>query len=183
MFQYLKSHPDDIPRIGQEIVRVFEKHLNDDRVTHPMLNFLDLILSSGAVNQLVCDECSFPDEVFALVSQDMKGSKKLYKLVSAISVLCQLIQVPKLCGKILSKMAIYLGQPHVHIRKSTASKLYEALTLYGDTSEIAEDNLDELLNLLSETDWGMPLTDVRPIRNNLCTLMGVKPPVTAAKTQ
>lgn len=183
MFQYLKSHPDDIPRIGEEIIRVFEKHLSDDRVTHPMLNFLDLILSSGAIHLLVSDECSFPDEVFALVSQDMKGSKKLYKLVSAISVLCQLIQVPKLCPKILSKMAIYLGQPHVHIRKSTASKLYEALTLYGDASGIPDENLDEVLNLLSETDWGMPLNDVRPIRNNLCILMGVKPPVSAVKAQ
>lgn len=184
MFQYLKAHPNDIERISKEIILVFEENLNNDRVTHPMLNFLDLILSSGAFNNLLMNETSnFPDEIFRLVSTEMKGNKKLYKLVSSINVFCQLIQVPKLCPKVLTKMSIFLGQTHVHIRKSTASKLYEALTLYGDTSGIPDENLDEVLTILTETDWGIPLNEIRPIRNNLCKLMGVKAPVSLVQGQ
>lgn len=112
-----------------------------------------------------------------LLNAEMKNNKKLYKLVSSINVYCQLIQIPKLCPKILTKMSVFLGQTHVHVRKSCATKLYEALTLHGDKSGIPEENLDDVLTILSETDWGMPLHEVRPIRNELCILMGVKPPV------
>lgn len=178
MFQYLKSHPNDIERIGNEVIIVFNENMSNDRISHPMLNFLDLLLSSGTFNALVSDDNSkFTDELFRSVMLEMKGNKKLYKLISSINVLCQLIQVPRLCPKIFSKLVVFLGQPHVHIRKSTATKLYEALTLYGDTSGLSDENLDEVLTILSETDWGMPIADVRKIRNDLCILMGVKPPV------
>lgn len=82
-----------------------------------------------------------------------------------------------MCAKVFIKMGIFLGLTHVHIRKTTAMKLYEALLLYGDTTDVPETNIDEILNLLLETDWAQPLKDVRPIRNNLCDLLGVKPPV------
>ncbi len=74
-------------------------------------------------------------------------------------------------------MGIFLGLTHVHIRKTTAMKLYEALLIHGDTTDVPETNIDEILNILLETDWAQPLKDVRPIRNNLCELLGVKPPV------
>lgn len=66
---------------------------------------------------------------------------------------------------------------HVHVRKCTATKLYEAIVIHGDSCGIPEENIDEILELLSETDWGQPLADVRPIRNQLCELMGIKPPM------
>lgn len=178
MFHYLKSHPRDISRIANEIIIVFQKNILNERVTYPMLNFLDLIISSGTLNSVLNDENSkFADEVFRLINIEIKGHKKLYKLVSSINVFCHLIQVPRMCPKILTKMSVFLGSTHVHIRKSTATKLYEALTLHGDTSSIPEDNLDEVMGILSETEWGLPLADVRTIRNDLCVLMGVKPPI------
>lgn len=88
-----------------------------------------------------------------------------------------MFQVERLCVRILSKLTLFLGLTHVHVRKTTAIKLYEALILHGDTTSVPEDNMDEILEILSETDWGQPLEEVRPIRNNLCALLGVKPPV------
>lgn len=174
----MKSHPKEIERIGNEIVEIFEKNLNNDRTIHPYLNFLELVLASGLFNSLIYnDNSTFADNLLRLLNAEMKNNKKLYKLVSSISVYCQLIQIPRLCPKILTKMSVFLGQTHVHVRKSCATKLYEALTLHGDKSGIPEENLDDVLTILSETDWGMPLQEVRPIRNNLCLLMGVKPPV------
>lgn len=79
-------------------------------------------------------------------------------------------------------MGIFLGLTHVHIRKSAALKLYEAMLIYGDTTDVSEENLDEVGNILMETDWTQPLNEVRPIRNQLCDLLGVKPPVAAAGT-
>lgn len=179
----MKSHPEHVARIGNEILVVFKKNLGNDRITSPMLNFIDLLIRSGSVNVLIndeSDECAFGNEVFRLINLEIKGHKKMYKLVSAINVLCQLIQVKSLVNKIFSKVSVFLGLPLVHVRKTTATKFYEALILYGDQTDIEEDNLDEIFNLLTDTDWGQPLEQVRPIRNELCRLIGIKPPVSAA---
>lgn len=180
-FQFLKSNPDHVKRIGEEIIAVFQENSLNERVTYPMLNFLDLLISSGTIDSLLCDAAeTFPDEIFQLVSNEIAGQKKLYKLISSINVYCQLIQVPRLCPKILSKMMVFLGRPHVHVRKTAAIKLYEALIVHGDGSGIDEENMDEVLNLLSETNWGQDIAEIRPIRNELCRLCGVKVPVTVA---
>lgn len=55
-----------------------------------------------------------------------------------------IFQVPKLCSKVLSNLAIFLGLTHVHVRKSTATKLYEAIVIHGDTCGIPEENIDEV---------------------------------------
>lgn len=77
-------------------------------------------------------------------------------------------------------MSIFLGFTHVHIRKSAALKFYEAMLLYGDTSGVPEQNLEEILSVLMDTDWTQSLNEVRPVRNHLCDLLGIKPPVNAA---
>lgn len=89
------------------------------------------------------------------------------------------MQVDRLCPQVLAKLTLFLGLTHVHLRKTTAIKFYEALILHGDTSCVPEENLEEIQEILSETDWGQPLAEVRPIRNKLCELLGVKPPVAA----
>lgn len=77
-------------------------------------------------------------------------------------------------------MGIFLGLTHVHIRKTAALKLYEAMLLYGDTSGVPEENLDEILSTLMDSDWTLPLNEVRPIRNHVCDLLGVKAPLSSS---
>lgn len=141
------------------------------------------LLCVGTINSILLDDASqFADDIYRLLNLEIKGHKKLYKLVSSINVFCQLIQVPRLCKRVLSKMSVFLGLTHVHVRKTTATKLYEALALHGDVccSDIPEENMDEILTLLSETDWGLPLLEVRPLRNDLCALLGIKAPVSGS---
>lgn len=179
---FLNNHPNEITTICDLTLKIFQNNLLNERITYPMLNFLDTILSSGTLLPILDDESSkFADEIFRLVNLEIKGHKKLYKIVSSINVMCQLIQVRHLCPKIFTKMGFFLGLTHVHIRKSAALKLYEAMLLYGDTTDVSEENLEELLNTLMETDWTLPLNEVRPIRNHVCDLLNVKPPVVAQK--
>lgn len=91
---YLKSHEKDIPRITEVIIKIFQDNCLNERITYPMLNFLDMLLSSGVLLDILEDENStFPEEVYRLVNLEIKGHKKLYKIVSSINVYCQLIQV------------------------------------------------------------------------------------------
>lgn len=62
------------------------------------------------------------------------------------------------------------------IRKTTASKLYEALMLYGEDSVIPAENLDEVMAILSDTNWEQDVNTVKPTRNKICNLMGVPVP-------
>lgn len=170
-----------VPRLCSEIVQNFESHLLNERVTYPMLSFLDILLGSGSVENVLHDEKNpFAEDIYRLLNLEVKGYKKLYKTATSISTFCQLLQVPRLSKRILSKISVFLGLQHVHVRKTAATKLYEALALHGDVTDIPEENMDEILNLLSETDWTLPLVEVRPLRNELCNLMGIKPPVSGA---
>lgn len=91
---FLKSNDNEIPRICDLILKIFRENLLNERITYPLLNFLEMILSSGVLVMILEDENNtFPDEVFRLVNLEIKGHKKLYKIVSAINVMCQLIQV------------------------------------------------------------------------------------------
>jgi hypothetical protein len=67
------------------------------------------------------------------------------------------------------------------VRRTTASKLYEALLLYGDCSVIPAENLDEVMSIISDTNWEQGLDIVKPIRNRVCNLMGVSIPKTVSK--
>ncbi|XP_017009809.2 tubulin-specific chaperone D [Drosophila takahashii] len=181
LFQFLRSNPQTVPRLCSEVVQIFEEHLLNERVTYPMLSFLDILIGSGTVESVLHDEANpFAEDIYRLLNLEVKGYKKLYKTATSISAFCQLLQVPRLSRRILSKLSVFLGLQHVHVRKTAATKLYEALALHGDVTEVPEDNMDEILTLLSETDWTMPLVEVRPLRNQLCHLMDIKAPVSGA---
>lgn len=77
------------------IVDIFKNNLLNERITCPLLNFLNAVISSGAIDNIVLDPASqFSSEIYRLTKLEIKGHKKLYKLVSSINVFCQLIQVP-----------------------------------------------------------------------------------------
>lgn len=180
LFQFIHRHPAEVRRLCGEIIALFAANIQNDAISHPLLNFLDTLLASGAVSaELLDPQAPFADEIYRLAKLELKGQRKLYKIVSAIAVFCHLVQVPRLCARVLSTLSIFLGQQHVHVRKCTAAKLYDAIVIHGDACEeqLAAENVEQVLELLSETDWGAPLTEVRPVRNQLCELLGIRAPV------
>lgn len=94
MSHFLRTHEAHRYRICNTIVEVFQKNLLNDRITCPLLNFLNIVISSGAIDNIVLDPaCQFSSEIYRLTKLEIKGHKKLYKLISSINVFCQLIQV------------------------------------------------------------------------------------------
>lgn len=86
-----------------------------------------------------------------------------------------------MCSTALVQLSILLCHRQTYVRRSTSTKLYESLLVYGDNSIIPIENLDEIMNLLSNTNWEDPVDVIKPIRNQLCTLMGVRIPVPKKK--
>jgi hypothetical protein len=52
--------------------------------------------------------------------------------------------------------------------------------LYGEDSVIPAENLDEVMTILSDTNWEQDVDIVKPTRNKLCNLMGVPVPKTVS---
>lgn len=83
----------------------------------------------------------------------------------------------EVCNTALVQLSILLCHRQTYVRRSTSTKLYESLLVYGDNCTIPLENLDEIMNLLSSTNWEEPVDVIKPVRNNLCNLMGIRVPV------
>lgn len=86
-----------------------------------------------------------------------------------------------MCDTALTQLSILLCHRQPYVRRSTSVKMYESLLCYGDNSNIQPENLDEIMEILSSTSWEEKIEEIRPIRNNVCTLMGIRVPVPKKK--
>lgn len=106
------------------------------------------------------------------------------RIIKGLLFGCLFLQIPRdVCETALIQLSILLCHRHTYVRKATSTRLYESLLVYGEFSTIPEDNLDQVMTLLSETNWENPVEELRPVRNSLCDLMGVRAPVVKKKAQ
>ncbi|CAG9559959.1 unnamed protein product [Danaus chrysippus] len=182
LFSYLNSlhsTPRTLSTICDTIVQVFADNIHVKRITGPMFNFLDRLLSSGSISPILEDpESTFAKDILKYLKLELRGGKNLYKLLDSINVLCQLLQVGGVVwSNALGQLVVYLCYGEGYVRRCAAARLYEALSLYGDVSEVPPAALEQVMTILAETDWEKDVTVLRPIRNEICDLMDIKRPV------
>ncbi|XP_069674548.1 tubulin-specific chaperone D [Periplaneta americana] len=185
LFAYLKSlqgNNEELERICKTIVCIFQNHQNVSRVTIPLFGFLDCLFSSGCIRSVLENpQCTFASDILEHVKLETGKTREAAKLKGSVDVLSHLVQVSgEVSKRSLVQLCILLCNRFLWVRKTTASKLYEALMLYGEDSVIPEENLDEVMTVLSDTNWEQEVEVVRPIRNQLCTLMGIPIPKVVA---
>ncbi|XP_056642378.1 tubulin-specific chaperone D [Diorhabda sublineata] len=187
-FAYLKEEyrtkgPEPIRRICDVILKIFVDYQKIDRITVPLFRFLDKLFDSGCIECVTVTENSeFVRDILKLIQQEISGCKDIYKLIDGIHVLCQFIQMKgAVCDIALVQLSILLCHRQPYIRRTTSSKFYEALLVYGEDTKISPDNIETVMTVLSSTDWEQPVERIRPIRNELCNLMGIRVPVPAKK--
>ncbi|KAB0802179.1 hypothetical protein PPYR_04365 [Photinus pyralis] len=165
------------------IYQIFFDYQRNDRISIPMFRFLSKIMGSGCITNVITDANSeFPQKILKLIQLELAGCKNIYKLIDGIDLLCQFIQIKsKVCSTALVQLSILLCHRQSYVRKATSGRLYESLIVYGESSTIPEENLDEAMNLLSSTNWEESVEAVKPIRNTLCNLMSINVPVPKRK--
>ncbi|XP_073943148.1 tubulin folding cofactor D [Choristoneura fumiferana] len=187
LYAYLNTLHNDkemLKAICDTIIQVFADNIQVKRITSAIFNFLDRLLSSGAVSPILEDpESTFASDILKYLQLELRGAKNIYKLLDSINVLCQLIQVGgTVCSRSLGQLVIYLCYADRYVRRCAAARLYEALTLYGDECSVPDENIEQVMSILAETDWEKDVSELRPIRNELCDLMGIRRPVMKQKT-
>ncbi|XP_072939375.1 tubulin-specific chaperone D [Epargyreus clarus] len=186
LYSYLNTLHEDketLKSICDTIIKIFADNLHVKRITGPMFNFLDRLLSSGSITPILEDkESTFAMDVLKYLQLELRGGKNIYKLLDSINVLCQLIQVgAAVCARALGQLVIYLCYADRYVRRCAAARLYEALTLYGDVCALPQEDLDQVMSVLADTDWERDVSELRPIRNEICDLMNIKRPVMKQK--
>eukprot|EP00088_Acartia_fossae_P032718 TRINITY_DN33473_c0_g2_i1.p1 TRINITY_DN33473_c0_g2~~TRINITY_DN33473_c0_g2_i1.p1 ORF type:complete len:502 (-),score=89.06 TRINITY_DN33473_c0_g2_i1:224-1729(-) len=167
------------------LLSLFNAFQKNDRVTVPMLKFLDQVFTSSSLLSVLQDTNStFPLDLLNICKQEITKCGDPNKLMASAEVFCQLLQAedPQCLRKCLIQIAIFLCHRFPRLRKYTADKFYEALLTFSDKTIIPDEHLDEVMNLVSETNWiEMGIDELRTIRNKICDMAGVPAPTIAAK--
>ena len=170
----------ELTEFGERFLKVFRQFQKVDRITLPILKCLDQLLNSGWLQPILATEFAF--ELFTLVKTEITKCGEPNKLVSSIDVFCNLLQSEHrlTVNKCLVQLSIFLCHKFPRIRKVTATKLFETLLMYDNVIE-DEDVKDQVNGILSDTNWDLPVEELRPIRNQFCDLVGVQAPALIKK--
>ncbi|KAM9783426.1 tubulin-specific chaperone D isoform 1-T8 [Syngnathus typhle] len=160
------------------LIQILRENVRNTRIALPFLKMLNLLLSNGCFD-IFTSEKDHPFCVELLSLCRVVGrSKDVYKLRACVTVYCGLIQFPGQVRKeVLEELLMLLCNSFLLVRTTTARLMYEMLLTYDDV--VVPDFLDEVMNLLSDTDWEREPATLHPTRNKLHHLLGVsmKPPV------
>ncbi|XP_069728409.1 tubulin-specific chaperone D [Phaenicophaeus curvirostris] len=179
LFDYMKkiqNDPSAMESFCKSLLKIFEDNLRNDRVSVPLLTMLDQMLTNRCFDIFTVQENHpFPVKLLTLCKEEIKKSKDIRKLRSSIGVFCGLFQFQgDMRDKVLFQLFLLLCHPFPVIRKVTASQVYEMLITYSDVVDPAI--MDEVMTILSDTNWEAELPVVREKRNCLCDLMRMPKP-------
>ncbi|XP_046893536.1 tubulin-specific chaperone D [Hypomesus transpacificus] len=185
LFDHLKEIQQDRAALGQfenTLLSIFRDHLHNDRVSIPFLKMLDQMLANSCFEIFTSeDDHPFGVDLLALCKDEIRKSKDVHKLRSCVAVFCGMVQFQgEIRRKVLFQLLLLLCHPFPVIRKSTASQVYEMLLTYDDV--IDPSVLDDVTTRLSDTNWESDIATVRSHRNQICELLGVRPPQLVTKS-
>ncbi|KAK2169865.1 hypothetical protein LSH36_6g04004 [Paralvinella palmiformis] len=159
------------------LIKMMKDYKKVDRVILPGLKMIEQLQCNGCFTNLAEENHHFGMDLYVVCKEEITQCGDPQKLLASIDVFCGLLQFTEcVLKKVLTQLMIFLCHKYPKVRKMTANKLYEAMLTYDDL--VAEDNLDEVLSILSETQWDKPVSEVKPLRNKLCELFHVPKPVT-----
>uniref|UniRef100_A0A671Z020 Tubulin-specific chaperone D n=1 Tax=Sparus aurata TaxID=8175 RepID=A0A671Z020_SPAAU len=181
LFDYLRGIQGDataMTQFGDTLLIIFRDNLRNDRVSIPFLKMLNQMLANGCFEIFATQENSSP---FLLnLCKEFKKTKCISKLRACTAVFCGLVQFQgEVKKKVLSQLLMLLCHHFPVVRKTTASQMYETMLTYDDVADA--EVLDDVMTVLSDTNWESDLATVRTHRNQLCDWLGVPRPQVIAK--
>ncbi|KAF9579800.1 hypothetical protein BGW38_003795 [Lunasporangiospora selenospora] len=159
---------------GNEIMKVIARYEGQDRVIVPLLEVMDMLLESGTL-LLLEDKFDFPPMVRFVQRQTIR-CKDARKLSACVRVFCGLCGLGgKIKKAILLELLRLLLHSYPKIRRATADSMYMMLSSSADVDEssLESQQVDEIL---TSTDWNLPVAKLTPIRDQLYPLLKLQKP-------
>ena len=185
LFAELKAmSKSELDAFLEDIIIIFQQFHKNERITIPMFKFLDQLLSCGHLDEAIEDpKSSISRRLLDEIKVEISKCGDPAKLILSTEVICALLTSgdPSCVKKCLVQLSIFLCHRFPRVRRVAANKLYEALLTYSDKDIVPFDSLDQINDILTDTNWESAIENLRPIRNNLCDLMDVKAPAVLKK--
>ena len=185
LFAELKNMPrEQLDAFLEDVISIFQQFHKNERITIPMFKFLDQILSCGYLDEATEDpESILPRRLLDEIKVEITKCGDPAKLILSTDVVCALLAAgdPSCVKKCLIQLSIFMCHRFPRVRRVAANKLYEALLTFSDKDIVPFDKLDEINDVLTDTNWEAGIETLRPIRNNLCEMMGVQAPTVVKK--
>ena len=142
---------DQLEAFTKSLLAVFKSNQKVDRVTVPLFKFLEQLLTSSCLENILEDsDHQFSFQLFSLCKTEISKCGDPNKIMSSADVFCQLLQASDMTTvkKCLVQLAIFLCHKFPRVRKSTAEKMYEAILTFSDRTIVPGKVLQFLLLLL-----------------------------------
>ncbi|CEP19812.1 hypothetical protein [Parasitella parasitica] len=151
------------------------KYEKQDRVTIPLLDVLGLLYESGTLTKIFNNALHM--KLFTIVKKETFKSRNVHKLLSSIKVYTGLIFLDDspVRAKAIQQMLSYLVHAFPRIRIEASDQLFTQLSV----SEEADEDMAmmEAIEIITGTDWKEPLSEIKPQRDKLYSLLKVPKPI------
>eukprot|EP00898_Chlorokybus_atmophyticus_P007558 jgi/Chlat1/7803/Chrsp66S07259 len=160
-----------------DIVGVLKSNPRNERVAVPLLRTLETVFSSGSLEAIMESEGQVALELVNLVRAELRGAKDIAKLMAGVSVLCHFVGHDHEGGASACKsLLLLLVHKYPRIRCYVAEQLYATLLMLGvDSSDAAETRLEDAMEILLNTQWDLPVSELRPLQDQLYPLLRITP--------
>lgn len=169
-----------VRNLCETVIQIFNRNHKQDRVTVPLLKMNAQLLGSGVFEEYADDEkFEFPMQLLDCIKAEISKSGDPQKLLVSSEVLCGLLMFDgPIREKCLFQLAIFLCHRFPIVRKTTANSLFESMM----TNDIVEEEKSEqVMSLLTDTEWSDDVAKLRPVRNEICGLLGINTPTIIKK--
>ena len=159
-----------------KLVTIFRESLKVERITVPMMFMIEALLASGYLGEQGLSE-EFA-QMHELVGEECAGSKNIVKVQSSVGVLKGILQYKELFKPALRSLLIMLFHSFPKVRKSTAEQLYTYLIEQEEVAEVfeSEEMYWKATEVLSETNWTVPLKELSSKKGFVFGIFGEVPP-------
>ena len=133
--QLHRMYAEQVEAFTKSLLSVFKSNQKVDRVTVPLFKFLEQLLTSSCLENILEDsDHQFSFNLFNLCKTEISKCGDPNKIMSSADVFCQLLQASDVntVKKSLVQLAIFLCHKFPRVRKSTAEKMYEAILTFSD---------------------------------------------------
>ncbi|RHZ45413.1 hypothetical protein Glove_680g46 [Diversispora epigaea] len=168
-----------LSEFANTLLEIFRKYERQDRVVIPLLEVLDLLLETETLQKIDPNSFSFED-LFECVKKEAR-TREIRKLDCCTRVFCGMTTLnEKLRNRSLYQLLSLLVHSFPKVRRLTADQLY--LTLTASIEDEESEEMLQIEDILTNTDWNNPVPQLKEIRNQLYPLLGLNLPVFRSST-
>lgn len=167
--------------IQHSLYKLLLDNCNDNRYPITIMKTYDYLFTTGIMDNL---NKQLSNDILNAIWDQIRKSDDVKKVSAGSVLICSMLRYKELRDNCLVKLMVLLCSRFPNVRTKTADTLYSNLLIFGDL--ILEDNeekLEEVMRLLSETNWSKSdSTNLKETRKNICLLLNAPLPVPVKKS-